>query len=327
MKENIRNPKVSIIIANYNYARYLEQRLDSIIQQTYRDFEIIFLDDASSDESVELCKNKYKHYITHFKVNSVNTGNPFVQWNKGVRLAQGKYIWIAEADDFCEPTFLEEMVPLLESNPNVGLGYCQSLRVDSQGNALDDWTWVDYTHDLDPQRWRSNFTNTGIDEIKTYLVIRNTIPNASAVLFRKSAYVQAGYAVENLKFAGDWLTYCKVLEQSDIIFNKHILNYNRWHFSRVTANSFTNLVSFREVLYVQQYLFKRYQFAELVKSRAFQRFIDDWRYFADSSYGRITVLNNIKLAFLAMRYYPQKAHIIVKELSKVLSKFVPASKR
>ncbi len=138
MKENIRNPKVSIIIANYNYARYLEQRLDSIIQQTYRDFEIIFLDDASSDESVELCKNKYKHYITHFKVNSVNTGNPFVQWNKGVRLAQGKYIWIAEADDFCEPTFLEEMVPLLESNPERGTGIL-SVLTDSQGNALDDW--------------------------------------------------------------------------------------------------------------------------------------------------------------------------------------------
>ena len=108
-------PKVSVIVPNYNYANFLEQRLNSIVQQTFRDFEIIFLDDASSDASVALVQEKFSTVIGTMDINPVNTGNPFVQWNRGVRQSRGKYIWIAEADDFCNPTFLEKMVDALKA--------------------------------------------------------------------------------------------------------------------------------------------------------------------------------------------------------------------
>ena len=89
---------VSIIIPNYNYAQFLEERLSSILEQSYTNYEIIFLDDASQDNSLEILQ-KYQKYIDKFEVNQINSGNPFVQWNRGVRLARGDYLWIAEADD------------------------------------------------------------------------------------------------------------------------------------------------------------------------------------------------------------------------------------
>lgn len=77
--------EVSVIIPNYNYARFLQQRIDSVLAQTYTDYEIILLDDASTDDSVSIL-NHYKtnSRITHLEINSVNTGSPFAQWQKGL---------------------------------------------------------------------------------------------------------------------------------------------------------------------------------------------------------------------------------------------------
>ena len=92
--------EVSIIIPNYNYARFLQQRIESVLAQTYTDYEIILLDDASTDDSVSIL-NHYKtnSRVAHLEINSVNTGSPFIQWQKGISLSRGKYIWIAESDD------------------------------------------------------------------------------------------------------------------------------------------------------------------------------------------------------------------------------------
>lgn len=102
------NVKISIIVPSYNHASYLEKRLESIFNQTYQNFEVILLDDASTDRSEEIL-NKYKvnSKVSHLIVNKENSGSPFKQWEKGVELAKGDYIWIAESDDFCEKQFLE----------------------------------------------------------------------------------------------------------------------------------------------------------------------------------------------------------------------------
>ena len=78
----IHPPKVSIIVPNYNYSRFLEERFQSILGQTYRDYEIIFLDDASTDESVKLVSEKFGTSLARVEVNSKNSGNPFIQWNR-----------------------------------------------------------------------------------------------------------------------------------------------------------------------------------------------------------------------------------------------------
>src|ERR1700712_406276 len=97
-------PKVSVIVPNYNHMLYLKQRIDSILAQTYRDFEVILLDDASVDGSVKILEHyRYNLKVKHIVLNTQNSGSTFAQWEKGLQLAQGDWVWIAESDDYADP--------------------------------------------------------------------------------------------------------------------------------------------------------------------------------------------------------------------------------
>lgn len=220
-------PKVSVIIPNYNHELFLRQRIQSILDQTYQDFEIIYLDDASTDNSNQVFSKFAEHPRIRAIYNQTNSGSPFKQWNKGILHAQGEYIWIAESDDYADKTLLARLVEKLDQNPSVGLAYCQSWRIDKNNNTLS--TFQDWTDDLDAQRWQEDFINSGLDECKNYLIIKNTIPNASAVLFRRSLHEKVGGADETFKICGDWLFWVKILLISDIAFIAEPLNYFRTH--------------------------------------------------------------------------------------------------
>ena len=129
--------QVSVIVPNYNYARYLPMRIESILNQTFTDFELILLDDASTDESVSVLE-KYRNnkHVSHIVVNEQNTGSPFQQWMKGISLSRGKYIWIAEADDLAEPDFLETCINSTQQAEDVSICYTGSLLIDNTGQVL-----------------------------------------------------------------------------------------------------------------------------------------------------------------------------------------------
>ncbi|RYE13814.1 MAG: glycosyltransferase family 2 protein, partial [Sphingobacteriaceae bacterium] len=104
------NPKVSVIIPNYNHARYLPQRIESVIHQTFQDIEVILMDDCSLDTSRTIIA-QYAAQDNRIRVilNEQNSGSTFKQWNKGIALAKGEYVWIAESDDYAELDFLETL--------------------------------------------------------------------------------------------------------------------------------------------------------------------------------------------------------------------------
>ena len=152
-------PKVSVIVPNYNHALYLRQRLDSIINQTFQDFEVIVLDDASTDNSREIIQT-YAHYPAfRFLFNETRNGSAFKQWQKGLESARGEYIWFAESDDCASPYFLSKLLPILENDKSLGLVYCQSYLVDPSSRVFGDA--IQWTDDLDPLRWKNNFINNG----------------------------------------------------------------------------------------------------------------------------------------------------------------------
>lgn len=219
------SPRVSIIVPNYNHASYLATRINSILAQTYRDWELIVLDDASTDNSLEILAGYEEDGRISLIRNETNSGNTFVQWNRGVQAARGEFVWIAESDDDSEPEFLETLIPLLHDG--VILAYCQSAVIDASGRVVG--TTLDWTEDLDPQRWKRPFVNEGMQEILQYLCMRNTIPNASGVVFRKSAYVKAGGAPQDFRLCGDWLTYARMVAQGSIAYTPLILNHFRTH--------------------------------------------------------------------------------------------------
>jgi glycosyltransferase involved in cell wall biosynthesis len=153
---NDKNPLISVIIPNFNHAKYIEQRLETVFNQTYLNFEVILLDDCSTDNSRDiLSQYSQQPKVSHCVFNEKNTGNTFVQWRKGLQLAKGEYIWIAESDDFCELNFLEVVVkPLIENN-EVFLSYCQSNKVNQEGIVTGNW--IGHTDDLDSNFFCENF--------------------------------------------------------------------------------------------------------------------------------------------------------------------------
>lgn len=152
-------PLVSVVVPNYNYKRYLNLRIQSILQQTYQNIELILLDDASTDGSEEVLSDYQDHAkVSHILLNEHNTGNPFKQWFKGMQLAKGKYIWIAEADDLCELTFLEKVVPLMEKYQQAAVCFAGSKYIDKDGNVLS----------YDMNKWKSAIPPYAVFNGKTY---------------------------------------------------------------------------------------------------------------------------------------------------------------
>lgn len=229
-------PKVSVIVPNYNHARFLRQRIESVLRQTYQDFELILLDDCSTDESRSILSEYEDDPRVRMEFNDKNSGSTFKQWNKGVELARGDYVWIAESDDYADERLLERLVDVLDEEPEVVFVYCRSWRVSEDGGR--EGFADNYLDRVDPLRWKADFRSDGPEECRNYFIRDNPVPNASAVIFRKLVYKRVGGADESLVFCGDWKTWASMaLVGGKIAYVCEPLNYYRYHESRVTANS------------------------------------------------------------------------------------------
>jgi glycosyltransferase involved in cell wall biosynthesis len=220
-------PKVSIILPSYNYARYLDERIQSLLNQTYTDFELVIVDDASTDNSVEIIQ-QYEKSDPRVKTHlfSANSGLPYKRWNDGAEMASGDYILFAGADDSCAPNMLERLVEKVKEHPSAGIAYCQSLEIDSNGKTIGSMKRS--TDLLSKEKWATDYFETGKNECN-YIVVQNTIPNASAVLIKKTIFHALGGFDENLKVGADWMLWSKILLASDIVFIADPLNYFRIH--------------------------------------------------------------------------------------------------
>ena len=251
-----RKLKVSVIVPNYNHAPYLEERLRSIFRQTHAPHEILFLDDASSDESVAVARRVAAESPVpfHLVLNERNSGSTFRQWLKGIDLASGDLVWIAESDDTCRPELLERLVPEFV-DPEVMLAYCQSAIIGHDGREVA----ADYlacTEDLSPTRWRYPYCVSGREEVERALSQRNTIPNASAVVFRKPEVLDEREDLERLRLGGDWLFYAMRIRRGKIAYIPESLNGHRHHDGTV-RNAFERAVAlFEEQLAVKARIFE-----------------------------------------------------------------------
>jgi glycosyltransferase involved in cell wall biosynthesis len=221
------NPLVSVIIPNFNHAEFLQERLRTVLNQTYQNIEVILMDDLSSDASVEILRR----YEGHEKVkclilNEQNSGSTFAQWRKGIKYASGDLIWIAESDDCCELSFLEKIIAPLEDN-TVILSYAQSVDVDSENNIIQHR--LKYTDKFVPNFWDKDFVINTEEFLSKYLFEFNVIPNASAVLFRRELLhdvISRDIQLEKYKKCGDWLVYCLLCARKDakVAFLSEALN-------------------------------------------------------------------------------------------------------
>jgi len=225
-------------VPNYNHEKYLKQRLESVFNQTYHNFEVILLDDCSRDNSRTILSEYTKNPKTsHCIFNETNSGNTFKQWAKGISLTKGDLIWIAETDDYCDINFLEKLVQPFQKDPEVVLAYCQSNRVNERGEATGNW--ITHTEDLDATLFLNDFTIDSNEFIEKFLIFKNVIPNASAVVFRKNAVdINLHFDIDPLfKYCGDWMFYFKLIINKKNAFVSESLNNFRFHSQSVIAGA------------------------------------------------------------------------------------------
>lgn len=233
------NPLVSVIIPNYNHEKFLKERLESIFNQTYPNFEVILLDDCSTDNSREILLEYAKNAkVSQCVFNEVNSGNTFQQWAKGISLAKGEFIWIAESDDYCDLNFLEVLIQPLLKDKEVALAYCQSNKA-NEFNQITG-TWLDHTQGLKRgSLFLNDFTMEGSKFIQDFLIYKNVIPNASAVLFRRDKVtIKEHLNIDSyFRYCGDWMFYFRFLINSKVAFVSQTINNFRYHSNSVIANA------------------------------------------------------------------------------------------
>ena len=134
-KNKIAAPKVSIILTSYNHAKYISQAIQSVLEQTFKDFELLIVDDGSSDNSREIIKTFTDSRIKLFLYEK-NRG-PFEAIKECLQAARGKYIAIHHSDDVWQETKLEKQVDFLEKNPDYAACFTQVEFIDESGEIYE----------------------------------------------------------------------------------------------------------------------------------------------------------------------------------------------
>ncbi len=242
-------PKVSVIVPNYNHAPFLEERLESIYNQTYKNFEVILLDDCSTDNSLAILQ-KYAQMFpekTRSCFNEANSGSPFAQWQKGIKLASGDFIWIAESDDFCENNFLEAMVPYFYDE-SILISYAHTIFVDHSGKK-HPFAFETYVSQTDVKKWDASYIELAHNEVNSSLGILNTIPNVSSVVFKRmddhfSLFDDPQW--QKMVVCGDWLFYLHLMRGGRIAYCHETHGYYRIHQGGSSKKAQTQEVYYQE---------------------------------------------------------------------------------
>ena len=252
---------VSVIVPNYNHAAFLKQRIDSILNQSFQDFELILLDDCSTDISREILSSYAENpHVSQVIFNDANSGSPFAQWQKGIALAQGEWIWIAESDDWADEHFLETMLKEAQTQPSVGLLYAKAQYMYPNGKT-----------------WCQTLTNQAIyhkgeDFLKQQLLYANVIYNVSMVLFKRSLSKDLDFnKFDKMHLCGDWFFYTLLCEHTDVLEVDQLLSYYRVHDSNSSYVAECEGRTFLEGLDVLDYILTHLPMPQQAYSRQWGR--------------------------------------------------------
>lgn len=272
-------PEVSVIIPNYNHAVYLTQRIDAVLAQSYKDFEVIILDDCSTDDSRAIIE-EYREDVRVQAIiyNVVNSGGPFIQWKKGIEVASGKYIWIAESDDWCEPSLLATLMAAFTNNEECVMAYVQTHTV--HNNDIIQTSFYPKLADY----------MDGKEYIKKHLAAQCAIWNASMLLFKKDCYYKVSERFTKFKMCGDWQFYIELAAQGQVFISGKVLNYFRKHGKDVSGKMYRTGANYLEEIDILTGLIN----ASLITIEEFKKHIlTKYLFFLAARNGFTTEMNNV----------------------------------
>ena len=231
--DKLTQPLVSIVFTSYNHQEYLRQALDSLINQTYPNIEIIIIDDCSNDGSQEILK-EYEHYSNiNLKLQTQNSGSYVKASNFGASFATGDYILFAQCDDFAEPTQIEILLKNFESNPSVGVVFSKSNLVNEKGEIFaDDF----YGRE---KSFKTAVKENGLikaDKMKEFLSFSCVIPNLSAALIKHDLFKEINGLSDQYLVVADWEFWLDLTEKTDFYYESQPLNYFRQHATTIRSS-------------------------------------------------------------------------------------------
>ncbi|MEB3235089.1 MAG: glycosyltransferase [Cyanobacteriota bacterium] len=256
---------VSIIVPCFNHAAYLQERLNSIRRQTYKNTEIILLDDGSSDDSPNIL-NQFKQQDSGNNVkvilNRENTGSVFQQWEKGLKSARGTIIWIAESDDSCDEEFLEKLVPHFRQD-SVLVAFANTIFINANGEQR--WSLSEYLADSG-LNLKHRFRLSSHDMVNKIWHRKNIIPNVSGCLFRAANAYSIFNEIRslNLTVCGDWIFYLHVSMGGHVSYEPYVFNYYRQHDSNTSKSLRLKTAYFKEHFIVSQWICSHFRLSHRV---------------------------------------------------------------
>ena len=262
----LNQPLVSVIIPNYNHARYLEQRLDSVFMQTYPNFEVIILDDCSTDNSLEVI-NRYKDnpHLSQIVINATNSGSTFKQWEKGFGLAKGEWIWIAESDDYCTDVFLEQLMKECQKHEDVVIVHSNYVMCDEENNIISQ-----------SKEWK-NKCYSGKRFVRRRMARFCDIHNASGAIFNKSVVPFVSKSYQTYQSAGDYQFWSEVVACGNIVKVNKNLAYWRQSLNSVTGTKLSQGITAKEDRRVYEYITSKYHLNLIEKYLVYASHINGYR--------------------------------------------------
>lgn len=217
------NPTVSFIVPCYNLAHLLGECIESILAQTFHDFEILIMDDCSPDHTEQIAHSFPDRRIRYIR-NPKNLGH-LRNYNKGIELSRGKYVWLVSADDrLTSPRVLEKFVRVLDAHPEVGYACCSGVEIREENQLIP----AKYSVQSNQDRIFAG------EEFLERLLYSNFVI-ASSGMVRKTCYENFGVFPLDLPYAGDWYLWCLFALHHDVAyFSEPMVGY------RVCGQSMTD---------------------------------------------------------------------------------------
>lgn len=214
----MQTPTVSFVVPCYKLAHFLPECINSILSQTYANFEVLIMDDNSPDNTPEVAASFQDQRVRYIR-NNPNLGH-LRNYNKGITLSRGKYVWLISADDYLrKPYILAKYVDLLDKHPNIGYVFCPGLGVRDGIETRVIGAGVGGNYDR---------IMRGHDFLKK-LLHSNVVLTPSGMV-RRECYEKVSLFPENMPWCGDWFLWCLFALYYDVgYFTDRMLCYREHH--------------------------------------------------------------------------------------------------
>jgi glycosyltransferase involved in cell wall biosynthesis len=189
---------VSVIIPAYNAEKYISETIESVLKQTYKNLEIIIVDDGSTDDTERVVNNKLQAF-SKYKFLKQNNLGPAAARNLGIKNAEGDYIAFLDADDLWLPQKIEKQIRFLKEHPECGLVFTRRKIITPYGKVIDDKRKI-------PK------------EINFYILVASNYITTSSVMVRKKIFDLCGYFDEDIKGPEDWDMWIRISKCTKIGF-------------------------------------------------------------------------------------------------------------